>query len=71
MFIRVYDVTYVEIQFNHSKLCDFIKFVKMVKNTINFIGGFSSIKQKQKQKQNAKETRDNMSCRFAGMTSLS
>ena len=50
MFIRVYDVTYVEIQFNHSKLCDFIKFVKMVKNTINFIGGFSSIKQKQKQK---------------------
>ena len=34
MFIRVYYVTYVEIQFIHSKLCNFISSWKMVKNTI-------------------------------------
>ena len=34
MFIHVYDVTYVEMQFNHSKLSNFLSLWKMVKNTI-------------------------------------
>ena len=46
MFIRVYDVTYVEIQFNRSKLRSFISSWKMVKNTIKFYRSFFSIKRK-------------------------
>ena len=34
MFFRVYDVTYAEIQFNRSRLCNFTSSWKMVKNTI-------------------------------------
>ena len=33
MLIRVYDITYIAIQFNHSKLSNFISSWKMVKNT--------------------------------------
>ena len=36
MFSHVYDVTYVEIQFSHSKLCNLIRSWKMAKNTIKF-----------------------------------
>ena len=34
MLIRVYDVPYVKIQFNHSKRLNFISSWKMVKNTV-------------------------------------
>ena len=33
LFIDVYDVTYAEIQFNHSILCNFISLWKIVKAT--------------------------------------
>ena len=40
MFIRLYDVTYVKIQFNHWKLRDFISSSKMIKNTIKLYRRF-------------------------------
>ena len=33
MFICMYNITYVKIQYNNSKLCYFISLRKMVKNT--------------------------------------
>ena len=66
MFIRVYDVTDVQIQFNCSKLCNFICLQKMVKNTIKFYRFFFN---KTNQKK-AKKTRGEMFHAFAGMTSL-
>ena len=48
-FICVYDVTDNEIQFNHSKLCNFTSSSKMVKTSQNF-RSFSSIKLKKMQK---------------------
>ena len=44
MLIRMYDITYDEIQYNHSKLHNFIGSWKMVKNTINFYRTLFSIK---------------------------
>ena len=43
MFVRVYDITYAKIQFNHSKLLNFIGSRKMDKTLLNFIGGFFCI----------------------------
>ena len=66
LFIRVHDVTYAEIQFNRSRLCNFISSWKMVKAPENFIiGGVFSLKVTK----NAKKTRGDMFYTFAGMTS--
>ena len=44
LFIRVKDVTHVETEFNHSKLCNFISLWKMVKNTKKLCRKFFSHK---------------------------
>ena len=36
MFICVDDITYIETQFNHSKVYNFISWWEMVRNTIKF-----------------------------------
>ena len=40
MFIRLYDVTYIEIQFNYLKLCNSISSWEMVKTTIKLCKRF-------------------------------
>ena len=52
MFVRVYDITYAKIQFNHSKLLNFIGSRKMDKTLLNFIGGFFCINLTKKCKEN-------------------
>ena len=44
MRIRVYDVTYVETQFDYSKYCNFINLWELVKTTIKWCERFYSIK---------------------------
>ena len=61
MFIRVYNAPYVQIQFNRSKLRNFISSWKMVKNTIKFYRLFLN---------KTNKTRVEMFCTSAGMTSL-
>ena len=55
MLIRVYDINFVEIQFNHSKHSNFIGSWKMVKSTIKIYKGIflhkTSKKKKKKKKQ--------------------
>ena len=67
LFIRVYDVIYVLIQFNRSKLCNFISSWKMVKNTIKLYYRRCFI---YKSNKNAQKTRGDIFYAFADMTSF-
>ena len=67
-FIRLYGVTYVKIQFNHSKFSKFISSWKMFEKTFKLCRRFFLHKTNKK---TAKRTRSEMFCTFAGMTSLS
>ena len=51
MFIRVYDVTYVEVQFSHSRLYKFISSWKVDKNSMKLYR-FFFIKLTKKYKEN-------------------
>ena len=67
MLVRVDDVTNVETQSNHSKLCIFISSRKKVKDTITLFRKFIFHKINKKFE---KKTSGKMFCTFAGMTSL-
>lgn len=67
MFTHMHDVTYTEIQLNHSKLCNFKRLRKRdKKDTIKLCKSFLL----KFNKENPKETMEEMFCTFAGMTSL-
>ena len=63
MFIFVHDVTYIETQYYHSKLRNFIILWKMVRNTIKLCIMLFPYKIN---KRNGKKSRDEMFC-FLGM----
>ena len=62
MFIRVYDVSYVETQCNHSKLCNYISSLEIVKMTIKLCKRFFF--------HEINKNMQIMFCTLAGMTSL-
>ena len=66
LFISVYDVTLVEIKFNHSKLCNFTSSWKMVKNTIKL---YYRKRFLHKSNKNVRKTRGDMFYAFVGMAS--
>ena len=67
LFIRVYDVIYVEIQFNRSKSCNFTSLLKMVKNTIKHYYRRCFLHESKKK---CKENQGGMFYTFAGVTYL-
>ena len=67
MLTCLYDNTYVEIKFNHSKLSNFVSSRKMVTNTIK---RYKRLFLHKTDKKNVEKTRGRMFCTLVGMMSL-